>query len=243
MAEQAVSRDSEEYTLREFSLQPIPVPPTTCSVLSLVSEIIDSVPDSWRVSKSSANYSTVVYNKVIGAEPWYLRRSVHDHPFEWFKRALYQDHFDNMVKYYDVVKSASLAKERDAWRAYTLKYTLPSPFAERDIATWLLTHIPADNENEFIIVALPADIPLPEDATTRAVYAFFHRVRKTEDNEVEWIVGQTSDMKGNLPRFVQNMSIAGILVNDVQSFLGWMDDNYGSQEEVEAGDHGFQMAE
>jgi hypothetical protein len=50
-------------------------------------------------------------------------------------------------------------------------------------------------------------------------------------------------MKGNLPRWLQNMSIAGILVNDVKSFLGWMDDNYGSEEEVEAGDHDFQMAE
>ncbi|KAK9240576.1 hypothetical protein V1525DRAFT_209647 [Lipomyces kononenkoae] len=236
MAEETTANGSGDYDLDQFGLEPLPFPPTTASVLGLVSEIIDSVPDSWTVSKSSANYSTVVYYKVIDGEPWFLRRSVHDHPFEWFKSALYEDHFGNMVKYYDVVKSVSQKVESDAWKGYTLKYSLPLPFAGRDIAAWLFKHIPTDNENEFIIVALPADIPLPEDATTRAFYSFFHRVRKTENNEVEWIMGQTSDMQGNLPRWLQSMSVAGILVNDVPTFVKWMDDNYASREEIEVGE-------
>ncbi|KAK9255221.1 hypothetical protein V1507DRAFT_53126 [Lipomyces tetrasporus] len=243
MAEESIVQESADNNLFDFGLEPLPTPPTTSSVLALVSEIIDSVPDSWKLSKSSPNYSTAVYHKVLGTEPWFVRRSVHSHPFEWFKRALYHDHFENVVKYYDVVKSASLKEEREAWRGYTLKYKLPSPFADRDIAEWLLTHIPEDNEHEFIIVAVPADIPLPEDAITRGVYSFFHRVRKTENNDVEWIIGQTSDMKGNLPRWVQNMSIAGILVNDVQSFVDWMDENYGSQKGSEEDDDDFQDAE
>ncbi|KAK9368485.1 hypothetical protein V1509DRAFT_623052 [Lipomyces kononenkoae] len=237
MEDDIIANESRDYDLDQFGLEPLSFPPTSASVLALVSEIIDSVPDSWTVSKSSPNYSTVVYYKVLNGEPWFLRRSVHDHPFEWFKSALYDDHFGNMVKYYDVVKSATQTTEQNSWKGFTLKYTLPWPFAQRDIAAWLFAHMPTDNENEFTIVVLPADIPLPEDCTTRAVYSFFHRVRKTEDNKVEWIMGQTSDMRGSLNRWTQNMSVPGILVTDIPTFLNWMDDNYGSQEEeIEVGE-------
>ncbi|KAK9466428.1 hypothetical protein V1512DRAFT_271408 [Lipomyces arxii] len=231
----------------KFGLLPLPHPPTPESTYAVVDRIIESVPKEWKLSNSSPNYSTEVYYKVMDSEPWFLRKTLHDadtHPFEWFKRAIYDDHFDNMVKYYEVVQSNELKVEREGgWKGYTLKYKLPAPFAERDLATWLLKDY-SDEDNTFTVVALPADIPLPEDATTRGVYSFFHRVRKTEDNQVEWIMGQTSDMKGNLPRWVQNYSIGGILVSDVKDFVNWLDANYGVVgEDGEESDENFEDAE
>ncbi|KAK9476568.1 hypothetical protein V1514DRAFT_359500 [Lipomyces japonicus] len=224
---------SEELSftdLDEFGLTPLLNPPTTESVLNLVDRFVSSYSD-WKKSKSLPEDELFVYYNTVANEPWYIRSSVHndeEYPFAWFKKALLNDHFGNMVNYYDIVQSFELAKKHGDWNGYTLKYLLPSPFANRDLATWLFTTESA-TEDEFTVVAVPADIPLPENST-RAVYSFFHRVTKDADGRVTWILGTTSDMKGNLPRWIQSMSIPGILVNDLSSFLDWIADNYGADD-------------
>ncbi|KAK9449389.1 uncharacterized protein V1518DRAFT_415872 [Limtongia smithiae] len=231
------SEESTPFELEAFHLEPLPEPPTIESTMNVINDIISTAPSSWKLSTKQEQFSSEVYWKYIANELWYMRRSYHDpeaHPYEWFKRALVDDHFDNMVAYYEVVKSAQLAEEREGgWRGYLLQYGLPAPFARRDIATWLYITEPEESKHEFFIAAMPADLPLPEDATTRGVYSFFHRLRKTEDNKLEWIVAQTSDMKGNLPRWVQNMSIPGIMQQDVIDFTNWMELNYGETPEDE----------
>ncbi|KAK9462075.1 uncharacterized protein V1516DRAFT_636463 [Lipomyces oligophaga] len=229
------------FEIKKFGLEPLVDPPTTDSAINLVQDIISTVPKEWKVSKASNDaYSSTVYWKYIDGELWYLRTSVHDlseneELYDWFKKTLYEDHFNHMVNYYDVVKEVNFATTKGDWDGYNLSYSLPAPFADRAIATWLMTHTPEDADDEtFYVVATPADIPLPSDAVTRGVYSFFHRVRKTEDNKIEWVMGQTSDMRGNLPRWVQNMSIPGILVSDVDDFMKWLQKNYGSSEEAEA---------
>lgn len=190
-----MSEEDKFYSVKEISLEPVPHPPSASSTLDLVREIIDTIPHEWKLSKSGPKYGTKVYYKQIGPELWYTRTTVHDsneHPYDWFKRTLYDDLFKNMMGYFDVIKEYKLSVEKgQGWQGYNLKYTLPAPFAQRDLATWLLPILPDENKEEFFVVALPADIPLPEDATTRGVYAFFHRVRKLEDGNVEWILGST----------------------------------------------------
>ncbi|KAK7207918.1 hypothetical protein BZA70DRAFT_30172 [Myxozyma melibiosi] len=225
-----MTSEGDFYTIKEFTLNPVPHPPSAESTLALVKDIIATIPDGWKFTKGGANFETKVYYKYIGPELWYARTTIHDgskHPYEWFKRTLYQDLFKNMMGYFDVIKEYKLSVEQEqGWQGYNLKYTLPAPFAQRDLATWLLPIMPEEDKDEFYVVAMPADIPLPEDATTRGVYAFFHRVRKLENGDVEWTLGTTSDMKGNLPRWVQNLSVPGLLVSDVQTFVDWMEDNY-----------------
>ncbi|OCT46587.1 hypothetical protein CLCR_02010 [Cladophialophora carrionii] len=46
--------------------------------------------------------------------------------------------------------------------------------------------------------------------------------RGVEGNEVEWIMATASDAKGNLPMWVQKMSIPGMLPKDVSYFMTWI---------------------
>lgn len=43
-----------------------------------------------------------------------------------------------------------------------------------------------------------------------------------EGNEVEWIMATASDAKGNLPMWIQKLSVPGLLPKDVSYFLKWI---------------------
>ena len=43
-----------------------------------------------------------------------------------------------------------------------------------------------------------------------------------EGNEVEWVMATASDAKGNLPMWMQKMSLPGMLPKDVSYFMKWI---------------------
>ncbi|KAK7207919.1 hypothetical protein BZA70DRAFT_272505 [Myxozyma melibiosi] len=233
--------DAEEtetvFEIKKFGLDPHPHPPTAESALALAETILESLPSKgWKLSKDMPEHKASVHWKTIDSELWYSRSTIQDatkYPFEWFKRALYDEIFENMVSYYEMVREATCVEEKKGWKGYRLTYLLPPPFAERDIATWLYTYTPEDREDEFTVIALPADYELQDEANTRGVYSFVHKVRKLDDDKIEWLMAQTSDMRGNLPRWVQNYSIPGVLLGDIPVILKWMEDQYGEKESQE----------
>lgn len=187
---------SDFFEIQKFGLDPMAHPPTAESALALVDKIIETLPkQGWKLSKSDPAYEANVYWKYIDSELWYSRTTIHDantHPFEWFKRTFSDKHFENMTSYYEMVKEATLVEEKDQdWKSFYLTYLLPPPFAERDIASWSLAVTPDEKKDEFYVIALPADLPLQTETTTRGVYSFFNKIRKIDDNKIEWIMGQT----------------------------------------------------
>ena len=55
------------------------------------------------------------------------------------------------------------------------------------------------------------------------VYAAVETVKRDRKmGEVEWIMATASDAKGNLPMWVQRMSLPGAVVKDVSYFTKWI---------------------
>jgi hypothetical protein len=107
------------------------------------------------------------------------------------------------------------------------------------------------NENEFVAVTVPVNLGtsvassmyssgrnLKEGKTSQqrksvvmGIYAAVETVKRrpregaehgVEGQEVEWIMATASDAKGNLPMFVQKMSVPGLLPKDVSYFMKWI---------------------
>lgn len=57
---------------------------------------------------------------------------------------------------------------------------------------------------------------------TRAVYCAIEVVTfKEEEGHVEWLMAQTSDARGSIPRWIQDKSVTASVAADVPSFIGW----------------------
>ncbi|KAK9457587.1 hypothetical protein V1511DRAFT_509027 [Dipodascopsis uninucleata] len=203
-------------------------PPAFDDAVDSMNAILGAL-DNWSVAKSLDDYQAKVYTGTFEGEPWFVRKSVFDgetYPMEWFRKALYENHFENLVEYYDVAQSCSLHESRGEWQGYKLDYALPPPFTKREITQWLTIKDTSGDEGEqFYIFSVPADYELSPEAT-RGVYSFFQVVRKLEDGSIEWISASTSDMRGNIPRWLQSMKLPALLINDIDIFLRWMTSQY-----------------
>jgi hypothetical protein len=83
---------------------------------------------------------------------------------------------------------------------------------------------------EFIVVS----IPVPDFANSGygrlsnekgvqlGFYVSIERIRKLDDGKIEWLLGTASDAAGNLPLWIQDKALGGIVWKDVPLFLGWI---------------------
>ncbi|KAH8885200.1 hypothetical protein GQ53DRAFT_660543, partial [Thozetella sp. PMI_491] len=84
---------------------------------------------------------------------------------------------------------------------------------------------------EFLVVSITVDdfdrAPSAELSREKGVvlgaYASVERIRKLPGtDEIEWIMTTTSDARGVLPQWVQNMAVPGQIAKDVPMFLSWI---------------------
>ncbi|KAI3323444.1 hypothetical protein HD806DRAFT_496690 [Xylariaceae sp. AK1471] len=83
---------------------------------------------------------------------------------------------------------------------------------------------------EFVIVS----IPVPDFANSGygklcneagvqlGFYVSIERIRKLDGGRIEWLLGTASDAAGNLPLWIQDKALGGIVWKDVPLFLGWI---------------------
>lgn len=106
----------------------------------------------------------------------------------------------------------------------------PKPLKNR---TFPIIQITAalDNVQEFIVVSIPLTdfdkSPHSEFAKDKslvvAAYTSIERIRVLPSNgEIEWLMATASNAKGNLPIWMQNMAVPGLLPKDVEMFMGWI---------------------
>ncbi|KAH7103978.1 hypothetical protein BKA62DRAFT_695196 [Auriculariales sp. MPI-PUGE-AT-0066] len=92
-------------------------------------------------------------------------------------------------------------------------------------------------DDEFILVQVPIDVSsdaelakanthpemniVKHDNIVHGRYAATERVRKTQDGKTEWLMATSSNAGGNIPQFVQDMSIPSSIASDVPRFMAW----------------------
>lgn len=105
--------------------------------------------------------------------------------------------------------------------AFTVHYKFPKLFSDREMAIWVLAIQPDPTIEQFLVISLPATHPVSSHVT-RAVYCAIEVVTyKEEENHVEWIMAQTSDARGSIPRWIQDRSVTATVASDVPSFITW----------------------
>ena len=133
---------------------------------------------------------------------------------------------------------------------YEMCHAIPPPLMPRCFCVLVATA--SCGEDEFVAVTVPVDLgsdaqgpkktaapPLgfyssgrnvkdgKDEQTKKRVcmgaYTAVEVVRRDrERREVEWIMATSSDAKGNLPMFVQKLSLPGAIAKDVGFFLKWI---------------------
>lgn len=98
-------------------------------------------------------------------------------------------------------------------------------FTDREMAVWILTIQPDPEVKQFFVISLPASHAV-EPHVTRAEYCAIEMVTYIEaESQVEWIMAQTSDARGNIPRWIQERSVTASVVGDVPCFIKWAKEN------------------
>lgn len=90
----------------------------------------------------------------------------------------------------------------------------PAPFDDTD----------ATPRRSFIVISKPKEGPLKDAKDVRGVYTCVERVWETEDGNVDLFFAVTSDARGSIPRWVQNMAMPGQILSDGLAFLKWFEE-------------------
>ncbi|TQS32754.1 hypothetical protein Golomagni_06923, partial [Golovinomyces magnicellulatus] len=205
-----------------------------------------TVPADELKAVASANESVNVDKDKIAQETWFLRQSVHKDAAElgtatWdeFVKSFKDEHAEAELSFTESIQSTHMFQEwdcsgveiqvdDDTWTDWTLKYEesvhkLPPPLTKR-VFPVLQATASAKGRKDVLIVQVYVDggptSPEAKEAL-RASYTSIERIRETGDG-IEWTMGTVSNAKGNLPQWVQNMSIAGMVAKDVGMFLEWI---------------------
>lgn len=89
------------------------------------------------------------------------------------------------------------------------------------MAIWILSIQPDPEVPQFFVISLPSSHEVSSDVT-RAVYCAIEVITyKEEEGHVEWLMAQTSDARGSIPRWIQDKSVTASVASDVPSFIEW----------------------
>lgn len=98
-------------------------------------------------------------------------------------------------------------------------------FSDREMAVWILAIQPDPDVKQFLVISLPSSHAVSPNVT-RAKYCAIEVITYIEtESHVEWLMAQTSDAKGNIPRWIQDRSVTASVAADVPSFVEWAKQN------------------
>lgn len=127
-------------------------------------------------------------------------------------------------EYIEVLSDYEILEITDSgWVLVNLEYDLGKPLSIRDFNEWVYPIEPftdASGKETSMVVSLNADVPMKQSSVeknhTPAYYASVERLcydYKTQ--ELEWLMCTTSDAGGNVPKWIQNATIAKTVAKDV----------------------------
>lgn len=196
-------------------------------------------PAGWQKGKAFQHGSVqALYRKIDGAG-WHARLSAHsaeECSFDEFWAGLGRDKAVNEAQYMPEINEAvqlrDLGEGNSIW---SLHYVFPAPLQPRVFTVLQAVFRDSAEADEFFLVQLPVDVSadaelaakdhgLRDTRIVRGRYASVERLCKTADGKTEWLMATSSAAGGNIPQFVQEMSIPGQIAHDVPRFLSWVQD-------------------
>ncbi|KAL8659022.1 MAG: hypothetical protein Q9226_000648 [Calogaya cf. arnoldii] len=183
----------------------------------------------------------------LASEAWFARRSRHANKqakgtasFSEFDYGLRIDHCQHEDAYTPEVFDTRRVLE---WDIPDSLAKVDSDFADyQNITMSILVITATTGEHDFIIVQLPVEIGTVQEAfysngrnlqegnsalkrkkPVMGQYTSIERcVLRPIANEIEWTMATTSDAKGWLPIWMQNLGIPGAIAKDVDFLMDWI---------------------
>ncbi|SCW01290.1 LAFE_0D09318g1_1 [Lachancea fermentati] len=113
------------------------------------------------------------------------------------------------------------------WVLVNLEYELGRPMATREFNEWVYPVEPytaTSGRERCMVVSLVADAPLRDPHKhTHGIYASVELLEYDyATSTLYWTMCTTSDAGGNVPKWIQNATIAKTVSKDVSFFLSWL---------------------
>jgi len=139
-----------------------------------------------------------------------------------------------MPRCFCVLVATASRSDKEEFVAVTVPVDLTGGAAGMGTATATATYGESDKRVELGFYSSGRNMKEGEDAQRRkkvlmGLYTAVEVVRQRRDRdsgsrEIEWIMATASDAKGNLPMWLQKMSLPGAIAKDVGFFLKWIKD-------------------
>ncbi|EDO18305.1 hypothetical protein Kpol_1039p56 [Vanderwaltozyma polyspora DSM 70294] len=197
-----------------------------------------------KLIKDKKDISVQTYNKHIDSDFWMSRVSHHKIDKDTYYKIVYylngskkdpktgkwvmkdRAFRSKMEKeYIEVLNKFEILEQTDSgWVLVNLEYELGKPLATREFNEWVYPIEPYKSKSSKLetsmIVCLVANRPLKESTIhenhTKAYYASVEKLEYDyEKEELIWTMCTTSDAGGNVPKFLQNATIAKTVAKDI----------------------------
>ncbi|CAN6646098.1 hypothetical protein TRVA0_021S01640 [Trichomonascus vanleenenianus] len=206
--------------------------PTVSEAAASALKLKDEIFTSWTKGKKHTPRGQAVdtYHTRIEGDFWMARYSKHkDVSFDQFKRGIFDNHTENEVKYIPLLHSFKELKAPESdpgWRGILVRYKFPRMFSDREMTVWITCVQPDPEVEQFVVISLPSTEEIHDKSVTQAHYCSIEVITyNAEEQCVEWLMAQTSDARGNIPRWIQDRSVTHSVVEDVPSFIEWAKTN------------------
>ncbi|CDO92454.1 unnamed protein product [Kluyveromyces dobzhanskii CBS 2104] len=212
--------------LYKFPLEPLNCTEDSKCEVQTYGETIDG--DYWLCRQSTHNITPENYRKVVQV----LNGS------QWDQQAGKWDLSDTAARskqeqeYIEVLSKCHVTKQVAenglGWVLVNLEYELGKPLTTREFNEWVCPLAPVVCQEQgletSLVVSLVADEQIRDPVNhTRAHYASVEQLKYDRTSHVlEWTMCTTSDAGGNVPKWIQNATIARTVVKDVPYLLNWM---------------------
>jgi hypothetical protein len=219
--------NEEVHFFRQHEYSVDEVPPADRVMASAV-DFMSRIRKEWKEGKTHKTSVGPVrtFHTKDGRDFWMARYSTHsDVTYEEFRQSIFENHTKNELEYIELLSDYRPVEAPESvapWQHYVVHYKFPSLFSDREMAIWVGCFEPDPSKKQFLVVTLPSTTPT-DHSFTRAIYCSLELVTyDDETNSVHWLMAQTSDSRGNIPRWIQDSSVSGMVVQDVPSFVNWV---------------------
>lgn len=130
------------------------------------------------------------------------------------------------VDYIDLLKKCNVLGEFKQWVLVNLHYELGASLNTREFNEWVFPiepYVSEQGEEICMVVSLVSDAPLNIETNTRGLYASVEQLRYNyHTNELIWVMATTTEVGGNIPKWLQNATIAKSIATDVARLLEYL---------------------
>lgn len=219
------------FRQKDFNAADLPSPET---VIPQALDFMTRVTTEWKEGKTyktDAGPVRTFHNK-NGNDYWMARYSAHtDVTYEEFRSGIFENHTKNELGYIELLDSYRPAggDVPEPWQHFIVHYKFPRLFSDREMAIYISCFEPEAVKKQFLVVTLPS-AAATDPNFQRAIYCSLELVTYDESTQsVQWLVAQTSDSRGSIPRWIQEQSVAGMVAQDVPSFIKWAKERRSAQ--------------